>query len=207
MFWKLTKMPWAVSGRGGVLGDALVGLEHQVELADVGEVALAAAGAGHVVLPDKGHHLLLGHGLHVHVGAALLLKIVLNELVGPVTHLAGLAVDKGVVEGGHMAGGHPYLGVHQDSGVELLPPGPLHVVLQLHAQGAVVPGVGQAAVDLAAGIDEAPALAQGHDFFHGLFGVLHINTPFLGLSESRRIHASPVRGGPAHALLILWPCR
>ena len=57
-----------------------------------------------------------------------------------------------------MAGGHPGLGVHEDGGVqthvvgvllhEFLPPGLLDVVLQLHAQGAVVPRVGQAAVDL-----------------------------------------------------------
>ena len=64
---------------------------------------------------------------------------------------------------------------------ELLPPGPLDVVFQLHAQGAVVPGVGQSAVDLAAGVDEAPALAQGHDLIHGLFGVLHIHKLLFAL--------------------------
>ena len=40
---------------GRVLGDALMGLEHQVELADIGEVGLSAAGTGHVVVPDKGY--------------------------------------------------------------------------------------------------------------------------------------------------------
>ena len=174
-----------------VLGDALMGLEHEVELADVGEVRLAAAGAGHAVVPDEGHQLLVGHGLHIHVVAAILGAPALDELVGPVAHLAGLAVDEGIVEGGHMAGGHPHLGVHEDGGVQahvvgvfldkLLPPGPLDVVFQLHAQGAVVPGVGQAAVDLATGVDEAPALAQCHDLIHGLFGVLHIHKLLFAL--------------------------
>ena len=82
-----------------------------------------------------------------------------------------------------MAGGDPGLGVHEDGGVlahvvgvlldELLPPGLLHVVLQLHTQRAVVPGVGQTAVNLGAGEHEAAALTQSYDFFHGLFGVFH----------------------------------
>ena len=39
-----------IHGVLGILGDALERLEHQVELADIGEVVLAAAGAGEVVL-------------------------------------------------------------------------------------------------------------------------------------------------------------
>jgi len=42
-----------------VLGDALEGLEHQVELTDVGPVGLAAGRAGDVVLADKILHLLM----------------------------------------------------------------------------------------------------------------------------------------------------
>ena len=42
-----------------VLGHALEGLEHQVELADVGKVALAAHRAHDVVLADVGEHLLV----------------------------------------------------------------------------------------------------------------------------------------------------
>ena len=174
-----------VDGVLGVLGDPLEGLEHQVELADVGPVVLAAGGAGDVVLLHKLLHLRLAHGVHaVAQVEAVLLAPVLDDLVGPEALLALLAVHQGIGEAAHVAGGHPHLGVHQNGGVqthvvgvlldELLPPGLLHVVLQLHAQGAVVPGVGQAAVDLAAGEDEAPALAQGDDLFHGLFVVFHI---------------------------------
>ena len=82
-----------------------------------------------------------------------------------------------------MAGGHPHLGIHQNGAIqphivgrlldEMLPPGFFYIVFQFHAQGAVVPGVGKSAVDLAAGIDKAPAFAQRDDLIHGLFGIFH----------------------------------
>ena len=88
-----------------------------------------------------------------------------------------------------MAAGHPGLGVHEDGGVqthvigvlldELLPPGFLDVVLELHAQGAVVPGVGKAAVDLTACEDKAAALAKGYDLLHGFLLVIHVRFSFF----------------------------
>ena len=174
-----------VDGVLGVLGDPLEGLEHQVELADVRPVEFAAGGADDLVLVDKGLHLGLAHGVHaVAQVKAVFLAPVLDHLVGPEALLALLAVHQRVGEASHMAGGHPDLGVHQNGGVqpyvvgvlldEFLPPGLLNVVFQLHAQRTVVPGVGQSAVDLAAGEDETPTLAQGHNFFHGLFAVFHV---------------------------------
>ena len=175
-----------IHGVLGVLGDSLEGLEHQVELADIGEIMLAAGGAGDVVLLDEILHLLLGEGVD-GLGQlyALLLAPVLDELVGPEALLALPAVHQGIGEAGQVAAGHPGLGIHEDGGVlahvirvlldELLPPGLLHVVFQLHAQRTVVPGVGQAAVDLGAGEDEAPVFAQGHDLVHGLFRVFHVS--------------------------------
>ena len=86
-----------------------------------------------------------------------------------------------------MAAGHPGLGIHQNGGIlphvvgvlldELFPPGLLHIVLQLHAQRTVVPGVGQTAVDLGAGKDEAAVFAQGNDLVHGLVSVFHSDSP------------------------------
>ena len=49
-----------VHGVLGILGDALEGLEHEVKLTDVGEVMLAAGGAGDVLLLHEVLHLLLG---------------------------------------------------------------------------------------------------------------------------------------------------
>ena len=149
-----------------------MGLEHQVELADAGEVLLAAHGANDVVLGDVGLQLGVGPAV-AGLGA---LGEVLDELVGAEAGLAGLAVHERVVEAAHVAGGYPYFPVHQDGAVQagvvrafldkLLPPGLLDVVLQLHAQGAVVPGVGQAAVDLAARKNKAAVLAKSHQLIH-----------------------------------------
>ena len=160
-----------------VLGHALEGFEHQVELADLGEILAAAVGALDVVLLDEGHHLVVGPAVGRLAGE------VLDELVRPVAGLAVFTVHEGVGEAAHVAGGHPHLGVHQNGGVhahivgglldELLPPGFFYVVLEFYPQGAVVPGVGQAAVDLAAGVDKAPGLAEVHDGVHGLFGRFH----------------------------------
>ena len=153
-----------------VLGDALERLEHEVELTDIGEVVLAAGGAGDVVLFDKVLHLLLGEGvdglgkLEAGLGAP-----VLDELVGAEALMALAAVHQRIGEAAEMAARHPGLRVHQDRGVkadvvgillhELLPPGVLDVLLELCAEGAVVPGVGKAAVDLAAGEDKAAVFA------------------------------------------------
>ena len=72
--------------------------------------------------------------------------------------MIGLALDQRVAERPDMARRHPYLGVHEDPGIEpddviaLLdhrpPPGALDVVLELDAEGAVVPDGVDAAVDL-----------------------------------------------------------
>ena len=142
-----------IHGVLGILGDALERLEHQVELADIGEIMLAAGGAGDVVLLNEILHLLLGErvdGLgQLHF---FLLAPVLDELVGPEALLALPAVHQRIGEAGQMAAGHPGLGVHEDGGIlphvvgilldKLLPPGPFHVIFQLHAQRTVVPGVG-----------------------------------------------------------------
>ena len=166
-----------VEGAFAVLGGALEGLEHEVELADGGKVLLAAVGAFDVMLRHKGFHPVKFPALGGGAG------LVLDKLVGPVPGLALLAVHQGIRKSPHMAGGHPDLGVHQDGAVQAhivgalldkaLPPGPFYVVLKLHPQRAVVPGVGQAAVDLAPGVDKAPPLAEGDDGIHGFFRIFH----------------------------------
>ena len=171
----------------GILVDALEGLEHQVELADVGEIALAAAGAGHLMLADEAHQLVVVHGLDVDV-QSVLVDEALHQLVGAMAHFAGLAVNQRIVEGAHVAGGHPHLRVHQDGGVqphviggfldEFLPPGALDVVLQLHTQRAVVPAVGQTAVNVGTREDKAPVLAECNDLVHGFFGRQHCDSFF-----------------------------
>ena len=176
-----------IDGGGGVLGDANLGLEHQVELPDGGEVVLAAVGAHDLlVLGNKLVHLFEAHSVYVDALAGL---ASLNELVGPLPGAAALAVYQGVGEVAHMPGGHPGGGIHEDGGIqayvvvglldELLHPGLLHVVFKFHTQGAVVPGVGQSTVNFRAGIDVASVFAEVHDHVQRLFTVFHGDTlPF-----------------------------
>src|SRR5690606_26445992 len=91
----------------------------------------------------------------------------------PVPLVAAQALDERVREGADVAGGHPGLPGQDDRGVEAdhvltgvhhrAPPLALDVLLELHAERAVVPRRARAAVDLAAGEDEAPALAERDD--------------------------------------------
>ncbi|MPM88327.1 hypothetical protein SDC9_135429 [bioreactor metagenome] len=160
-----------------VLRHALMGFEHHVKLADIRKVAFPAAGAGDLFFADVGHQRLVWQTVGHHVDA-IVLVVLLHKVVGPVAHFTGFAVNERVVEVDHMARGNPNLRVHEDSRVnadivgtvlhKFAPPGALDVVFQLHAQRAVVPGVGQAPVNFAAGVYKAAPLAQGDDFFHGL---------------------------------------
>ncbi len=144
-------------------------------------MVLAAGGADHIlVILDEIVHLIGGHGVHIHAGGG---GSSLDELIGALTAAAALAVHQRIGEGAHVAGGDPGLGIHDDGGIqahvvvrfldELLQPGLLDVVLELHTQRAVVPGVGQAAVNFRAGIYITSVLAEIYDHFQSLFAVLH----------------------------------
>ena len=112
---------------------------------------------------DVFEHLLLGHAVGMGLGVEGV-----DHVVGAEAHLALLAVEQGVGEAGHVAAGLPDTGIHQDVGVDLiavaallneaLAPGVLHVVLQPGAQRAVVPGVGQTAVDLRTGMNKSSGI-------------------------------------------------
>ena len=160
----------------------LLAKEHEVELTDVGKVAAAAGGADDVLFLDVVHHLIVGPAGGV-VLQTVLERVVLDELVGSVAGAADLAVHEGIREAAQVTRSDPGLGVHDDCGVqthvvaallhELLPPSLLDVVLELNAQGAVVPRVGETAVDLGAGEDEAAVLTQRDDLVHSLCGIIH----------------------------------
>ncbi|MPM37460.1 hypothetical protein SDC9_84077 [bioreactor metagenome] len=92
-------------------------------------------------------------------------------------HFAGFAVDQGIVEGCHVARGHPHLRVHQNGGIlshvigvlldEFFPPGFFDIIFKFHAQRAVIPGIGKTTVNFAAGIDKAASFAERNDLIHG----------------------------------------
>ena len=140
---------------------------------------LAADGADDVlVLGDEFIHLVEAHGVDVD-----LMMLLADELVGAVAGLAGLAVEQRVREARDVAGRDPGLRVHDDGRVEadvvraflheFLEPGLFDVVLELNAERAVVPAVGQAAVNFGACKDKAAVFAKGNDLVHGLFAVFH----------------------------------
>src|SRR6476619_386472 len=113
---------------------------------------------------------------------ALLRRVILLQVVLAEALVAGLALGQRVAEGTQVAAGLPgprrqdHAGVQTDDvltcGDHRAPPLALDVLLQLDAERAVVPRRPGAAVDLAAGVDETPALAEGDDVVEGRGGRL-----------------------------------
>ena len=137
------------------------GLEHEVEVARLGEVALL------------GFARVLGRFATARQ---------LGEVVGAEALAAGPAVDERVGEPVEVARGLPHARVLEDRRVDRddvvaflqhrAPPLVLDVGLQQHAVVAVVVGRADAAVDLRGGEDEAAALAQRDDLVHRDGGLL-----------------------------------
>ncbi len=156
-----------------ILGNALEGLEHQVELADIGEVGAAAVRAFDAVFLDEVHHLLVAPAVGGFAGE------VLNQLIRTVTGLAVFTVHERVRKSANMTGSDPNLRVHQDGAVQAdivwallnkaFPPCAFNIVFQLYTKRTIIPGVGETAVDFGTSKNEASALAQSNDFFHGFF--------------------------------------
>ena len=141
-----------------VVGDRThVGLEHQVEVAGIGEALAAAVGA------DAG-----------------IRQMVLAEAL-----VAAQALDERIGEHLEVPARLPDLGRHDDGGVEAddvvaplhhrAPPRLLDVVLELDAQWAVVPRRPQTTVDLGGLEGEAAAFRERDDLIHQVW---HLVAPF-----------------------------
>ena len=211
----LRRLGTQIHGVLRVLGHALERLEHQVKLTDIGKVVLAAGGAGDVVLLNKVLHLALGEGVDGLTQLEAVLRApVLDELIRAEALVALAAVHQRIGEAAQMAARHPGLGIHQDRRVEadvvgillheLLPPGVLDVLLELGAEGAVVPGVGKAAVDLAAGEDKAAVFAQCDDLVHRLFGVFHGEFLLSVLGSGDKKRPEPIKVGSGRTNHCPW---
>ena len=82
-----------VNGVLRVLGNALEGLEHEVEFADIREIVLAAARAGNVMLFDEILHFLFGERIdRLFKRKAGFAAPVLDDFVGAETLMAFAAV-------------------------------------------------------------------------------------------------------------------
>ncbi|VBB40800.1 putative Predicted transcriptional regulator [uncultured Spirochaetota bacterium] len=136
---------------GPVVHGTYVGLEHEVELAGIGQLAAA-------------------------IGTFFARQLVLVDLVGPESGFAFLAIHQGVGEVLHVPRGFPDPGMHEDSRVQahyvvvelghFLPPKPRYAVFELDSHRSVVPGPCLASVDFRRLKDKSPSLGQRDDFFH-----------------------------------------
>src|SRR5690606_19312399 len=97
------------------------------------------------------------------------------ELVGTPPEVAALTVDERVAEAGHVATGHPDLGVGDEGGVEAddivaladhgAPPGLPDVPPEFDSKRAVVVGVREAAIEFGSGEHEPAPLRERDDRF------------------------------------------
>ena len=169
-----------INGVLRILGNALEGLEHQVELTNIGEVVLTAGRARNVVVLDERLHLLLGKCINrLRKRDALLRRKILDQLVRAEALVALLAVHQRIGKSAQMARRNPRLRVHEDGAVntyvvgilldEFLPPCLLYVVLEFHAEITVIPGVCQTAVNLGARVYKASRLRECYNLVHSFF--------------------------------------
>jgi len=149
-------------------------LEHHVELADRGEVALAADRADHLVSLHEIVHLLEGHIIDVDIRI-----LGVDELIGAMARFAGFAVHHRIVKGGNVTRGFPDFRIHENRGVkadvgrrflnEFLPPHRTNVAFHLGAKGAVIPRIRKTAVNGRSLIDETNRLKMLSDFLEAEF--------------------------------------
>ena len=135
-----------------------VGFEHKVELARLGE--LTSAGSDQFAG-------LLGAG-----GG--------GKLIGAKAALAGFAIDHWISEGGFVPAGLPDGSTHEDRTVHAddivaelghgPPPVGFEVAFEFGAEGAVIPGSVESAVNLGGLKNEAPTFAEGDNLFHAVIG-------------------------------------
>jgi len=158
-------------------GFAHVGLEHEIEDARFGEIALTTFGTGDFVGFDLFGHLGKGHPVGVFV------ESVLDQVVAAKARFARLAVDQGVVEALDVTRGFPRFWVEQNGAIEPhhvaplldkhLPPEVFDVLLELSSVGAVRIGVRKPAVNFRARVNEASSFTKGNNRFQG---ILHNKT-------------------------------
>src|SRR5207249_6185206 len=159
----LRRLGTQIDDRGRVLHRAHERLEHEVEHARRRQRALAAA--------------------YGTLRRRLARRALDPRIVGAKPVLAMLAVHEGIGEAGHVSRRLPYLGMHQDRGVEPLdvltlvhhgaPPALLDVLLELDAQRPVVPHGAEATVDLGRLKHEAAPLGERHQLLHDVVGRGH----------------------------------
>jgi hypothetical protein len=154
-------------------------------LGDEGAHALAEAFDVFAILEQGGDRAIPAPAVGGVGGAVLEHGAVLRlDVVGAHALVGERALAHEVGKGVDVAAGLPDGRIHEDAGVEAeyvlafaghrAPPDVAQVALQFGTKRAVVPDAAAAAVDFAALEDEAAALAERNDFFHGGGGGLGV---------------------------------
>ncbi len=161
-----------------IFGYALERLKHEVEFFDGRKIGLAADGAGQFVFGDERGQRVVVHARNGH-GHFVLGGVRFDEIVGAATAFARAAVHEWVGKAREVSRCFPYFGVHEYGAVqtevvfafgdELLPPRLFDIVVQFHADGTVIPRVGEAAVNIAARKNKSAGFAQRDEFVHCYF--------------------------------------
>ncbi len=129
------------------------------------------------------HHLALGKRVdRLRKLEPLLLTKILDQLIRAEALMALLAVHQRIGKTAQMPGRHPRLRVHQNRAVyadivgillhKLLPPRLFDIILQLHAEIPVVPGIREPAVNLGTRIHKASRLRKCGNLIHCFFHIL-----------------------------------
>ena len=138
---------------------------------------------GQCMLFHKLFHLFLAPAVNALFQRNIVLcTVILDEFIRPETLMAFPAVHQRIRKTTQMTAGHPGLGIHQNSTVhahivgvfhnKFLPPCFFYIILQFHAKIAIVPCIGQAAVNIGSRIYKASRFCQRHNplqcqcFFH-----------------------------------------
>ena len=135
------------------------------------------------MLFDKVHHLLLRPCIHTAFNRnPMLSTIILDQFICTETLMTFFTVHQRIRKSTQMAGSHPCLRIHKNRTVhtyivwrflnKFLPPCTFYVILQLHTEISVIPGICQTTVNFRARIHKASCFCQSHDFFHCFFHVI-----------------------------------
>ena len=122
-------------------------------------------------------------------------NLLFDQMVGPEAILAIAAVNERIGKVRDVTAGLPDARLHQNAAIETnhvapllhekAPPLALNVADEFRAKWAVVPGIGQAAVNIGAGKDKAAPLAERRDGLHA-HGLVHQKSSHGGAPRQRR---------------------
>lgn len=169
-----------VDERRIILEHSLMRFEHEVEFPDVGEIVRLAERAFDPLPSDVFAQILCRSLLSCPIlrefGILRGFHIFFDELIGTESLLALFAIHERIAESSDMSGGDPYLGIHEDRGIEedhigsLLGEVPYECIFEVFLENgsvrSVIPRIRKSAVDLGTLEYETSSFAELDYIFH-----------------------------------------